>query len=111
MNPGMPTRSGKCSRVCQSSCSTICSGMTSNQSSNAALPSRASAIFALSTLDHLDDCPHGHDVSIGSKAGDDCRRDFRDVGVVVVLFALVNVGNMKFHDRSGEHLQGIEYRD
>jgi len=50
-------------------------------------------------------------ISIWPKAGDNCRSDFRDVGVVVVLLAPVNVGNMKFHNRSGEHLQGIENRD
>jgi len=62
-------------------------------------------------LDHLDNCSRGHNVSIGSKADYDCSGDFRDIGVVIVLFAPVNVGNMKFHNRFGEHLEGFENGD
>src|SRR5665213_3026514 len=111
----MPTRSGKCWRVCHSSCSAICSGTMSYQSSIAALPSRAIAgpreSGAGRAFDHRLDRTHRHGIPLGAEPGDDGRGHLRHERVVVVRLAPVDVGDVQLDDGAREHLQCVEDGD
>ena len=53
----------------------------------------------------------GNPISFRPKPGDYGRRNLRDVGVVIVGLAPMNIRNVQLDNRSVEHLESVEDRN
>src|SRR5262249_40666850 len=60
------------------------------------------------SLDQRDHGVRGYPVPVGTEPRDPSRCDLRNIGMVVVSLALMNIGDVKLDDRSGKHLEGVK---